>query len=132
MNSAFTQQIIDHQWKNRLVILVTDSLNNVDYKNQIRDFKQKPEFLKERKIKIISVEKSKNRYTQMDTFEWKSITKEFNKYTEDTHPFVLYLIGLDGGIKYISHQRIDPQLIFDKIDAMPMRQRELQYKSIDD
>jgi hypothetical protein len=39
--------------------------------------------------------------------------------------FTVILIGKDGGVKMVREQRAELQEIFDLIDSMPMRQREM-------
>ena len=39
--------------------------------------------------------------------------------------FTVVLIGKDGGEKFRSCEPVAPQNIFDRIDAMPMRRREM-------
>lgn len=46
---------------------------------------------------------------------------------EDT--FVAILVGKDGGEKYRSADPIAPQTLFDLIDAMPMRRREIRSRT---
>lgn len=43
--------------------------------------------------------------------------------------FTAVLIGKDGGVKLVRRDSIDLQAVFDRIDAMPMRQREMREKS---
>ncbi len=42
--------------------------------------------------------------------------------------FALLLIGKDGGVKFRSDRPVEPQQIFDLIDAMPMRQQEMRHR----
>ncbi len=43
--------------------------------------------------------------------------------------FTAVLVGKDGGVKLVRHHSVDLQEVFDRIDAMPMRQREMREKS---
>jgi hypothetical protein len=45
---------------------------------------------------------------------------------KDTEPFTFILIGRDGGEKHRSNEFISHQILFGKIDAMPMRKNEIQ------
>ena len=40
--------------------------------------------------------------------------------------FTVVLVGKDGGEKFRSHEPAPPQDIFGRIDAMPMRRREMR------
>lgn len=42
--------------------------------------------------------------------------------------FTAVLIGKDGGVKLVRRDSVDLQAVFDRIDAMPMRQREMREK----
>ena len=43
--------------------------------------------------------------------------------------FAAILVGKDGGEKHRSVEPISPQTLFDLIDAMPMRQREIRSRT---
>ena len=43
--------------------------------------------------------------------------------------FVAVLVGRDGGEKFRSAEPVPPEKLFDLIDAMPMRRREVQNKT---
>jgi hypothetical protein len=51
------------------------------------------------------------------------------RYHIKSGQFTLLLIGRDGGEKYRTHKPVTTQKLFDIIDAMPMRQSEIQNKS---
>lgn len=56
----------------------------------------------------------------------------YKKYkVSDAEPFVLVLVGKDGGEKYRSLKPVTTDAIFDIIDAMPMRQSEMRRKKPD-
>lgn len=40
------------------------------------------------------------------------------------------LIGKDGGVKFKEKFLVDPAIVFELIDSMPMRQREIKIKNI--
>lgn len=51
------------------------------------------------------------------------------KYNPDGAAFRVVLIGKDGGVKYETIEPIGPEQLFSIIDAMPMRQQEMQQSS---
>jgi len=68
-------------------------------------------------------------------FETKILeNREERRYLESVFPrdvlgegnLSVTLVGFDGGVKERWDGVVDPQVVFDAIDAMPMRQRELQ------
>ncbi len=44
--------------------------------------------------------------------------------------FTVILIGKDGGVKLVQEEQVSLQAIFDLIDTMPMRRREMQLKGV--
>ena len=42
--------------------------------------------------------------------------------------FAVVLVGKDGGEKFRSTEPVEPEDLFDRIDAMPMRRREVREK----
>jgi len=56
----------------------------------------------------------------------------YKKYGIGTHtPFTIILIGKDGGEKYRSNHIVTSTHLFALIDAMPMRQAEMEKKQKD-
>lgn len=47
----------------------------------------------------------------------------------DAGRFAIILVGKDGGAKFRSDEPIAPQEIFARIDAMPMRRREMRERN---
>ncbi len=50
------------------------------------------------------------------------------RYKAPAGRFIVILIGKDGGVKLVQEERISLQAIFDLIDTMPMRRREMRQK----
>ena len=48
------------------------------------------------------------------------------RYKASAGRFSVTLIGKDGGIKLVQEDRVSLQAIFDLIDTMPMRRREMR------
>ena len=106
---SFSQDLGQYRWRNRIILISGDTESSV-YQKQIQILNQEKfqQPLEERKLLVI--------------------TNDRNAKQED---FNLKLIGLDGGEKLNSNDFVDPQLIFDLIDSMPMRRSEMKRKSRD-
>ena len=50
------------------------------------------------------------------------------RYKAPAGRFTVILIGKDGGVKLVQEERVSLQAIFDLIDTMPMRRREMRQK----
>ncbi|HVF96083.1 MAG TPA: DUF4174 domain-containing protein [Flavisolibacter sp.] len=68
--------------------------------------------LKERDVAVSAVTKNSSLYRQFGI--------------ATTVPFVILLVGKDGGEKYRSKELTTAQQLFDLIDAMPMRMQEIR------
>ena len=117
---SFGQNIKKHQWKNRVLIVFTDDLQNDVYKNQLLILEEHPKELLERKLVVYCFTKSK--YSYNFTSDWKPSTKFKNEKVD----FKVMLIGLDGGVKLAQTQYLSTEKLFTIIDGMPMRKRELK------
>ena len=121
---AFGQNIKKHEWKNRVLLIISDDKNDLKYRNQLKVLKKDKTELLDRKLVIYEV--SKNEYNL--NFEEKSIqsSKLFHQFNKENTPFLAILIGLDGGIKLEQDSLLSTEKLFAIIDGMPMRKRELR------
>ena len=88
-----------HQWKHRVLIIDTPSLQSAPYLQQISAFDAAAAGLKERDLQVI---------------------------TQTSAPaFRVRLVGKDGGVKLDRDTPMTTDALFALIDAMPMRQEEL-------
>ena len=88
-----------HQWKHRVLIIDTPSMQSTPYLQQISAFDAAAASLKERDLQVI---------------------------TQTSAPaFRVRLVGKDGGVKLDRDTPMTTDALFALIDAMPMRQEEL-------
>ena len=103
-------EISELKWKYRP--LIWHSLTKETVSEVITEFKVNKQCeIIERKIKIILFVANENDQYQLPDFILNRIG--------------VWLIGLDGSVKYFSQDSFDPKLFFALIDAMPMRQSEI-------
>ena len=60
-----------------------------------------------------------------DKNHYNFITKEKDDFLKFNLPFVTSLIGLDGDLKYKSNSVEEFKILFDLIDSMPMRKKQM-------
>ena len=88
-----------HQWKHRVLIIDTPSMQAAPYRQQISAFDAAAAGLEERDLEVI---------------------------TQTSAPaFRVRLVGKDGGVKLDRSTPMTTDALFAVIDAMPMRQDEL-------
>jgi len=119
------QQISDYQWKNRLVVLLTDSQDSQLYQLQLKDLKTDLQGLKERKILVITLTPN-YQITGIDNEIEQKAVLNFKKLKKETNGFEVILVGLDGYIKLQQSKLLTHQELFAQIDRMPMRRNEIK------
>ena len=124
-STVIGQKIDDYQWKNRLVILLSESEDNEAYLLQTDDLRTVLSGLEERKILVISLTPNyqitgiENQNKHIPTLSYKNLKKE-------SEGFEILLIGLDGYSKLRQSELLEHQELFDLIDRMPMRRQEME------
>ena len=95
MNSElnYGQNIKKHQWKNRVLLVFTEDVNNDAYKKQLIILKEHQKGLLERKLIFYSFTKKEFAFNFEDS--WQKSTK----FRNEKDSFKVILIGLDGGTK---------------------------------
>ncbi len=118
------QNLSNYKLKNRLVLVLTPSIENPKYQKQIEKLQNHLEGLEERKIKVFQI--TPNQYSEDFTDNWKNKTLLYQTYKNDNPEFETILIGLDGGEKLHLEKPISAQQLFSVIDKMPMRKAEMR------
>ena len=106
----------DYQWKNRLLLVFATSENNAAYQQQMQLFQGQQESFEERNLIVIQV------LVSADSNEAAKIREQFNVSPEE---FLVVLVGKDGTAKRRDISPVSPKVIFETIDAMPMRRQEM-------
>ncbi|WP_424378927.1 DUF4174 domain-containing protein [Muriicola sp.] len=124
MNSTLQGQgLNDFRWKNRVLLLIEPEGDLVNAREQLallRAFEQDIE-ARELVILVFDGEVIRDKELKVTAIEPDNITdKNFQG---------ILLFGKDGGIKLKEPFTVAPILIFDLIDSMPMRQREMRRKN---
>src|SRR5210317_1955108 len=115
ISTVMGQQISDYQWKNRLVVLLTDSQDSQLYQLQLKDLKTDLQGLKERKILVITLTPN-YQITGIDNEIEQKAVLNFKKLKKETNGFEVILVGLDGYIKLQQSKLLTHQELFAQID----------------
>ena len=128
-SACFGQNMKDHLWKNRILLIKTDNIKAKKYTTQFKELLNLDEQLKERKLIVYAIHG-----THFSAVDYVTNTKESGSisgeakgqlFQIDAH-FELILIGLDGRIKLQQNEVISAKNLFAIIDAMPMRKYKQQ------
>ncbi len=117
------------QWKNRLLFLFAPDQNHLLYKKLKSEIIIQQAEVKDRDLvvfEILEQNASKSNLTPLDRQTADSIR---NQFRVPPNTFGLILVGKDGGIKLKRQDQVSLEEVFDLIDSMPMRQREMRQKN---
>ena len=97
-----------YKWKNRVLVLLAPAGDSSLARQKVK-LNSNAAALKERDVIIL---------------EENDPSGPLHLYFKPQARFTAILIGKDGGTKWQSATVFDPQIVFDKIDSMPMRAQE--------
>lgn len=126
MSNVNAQDLSSHQWTERLVLLLTDDVSNIDYLKQLKELKEDPKALEERKLLIYQITPTRYKVEVDDGETWQQGSELYKEYKTTNSAVEIKLIGLDGGIKLDQNEFLSREKLFSLIDGMPMRQREIR------
>lgn len=121
------QEFSQNRWKNRILIIQFDEANQENYLEQLRDLQAHRAGLDERKLIVYQFCGEQFRTGTDEKSEWEkadmAILRKIKKDANDN--FSVTLMGLDGGVKLQQSGVLTTGELFEIIDAMPMRAREI-------
>ena len=122
---ATSMDLKQFQWKHRLLLIFAMDENDPPFK-KLKDeiIAQKAE-VENRDLLVFEIFErglSRMNTTPLDPVNVHSIRKH---YAIPQSAFKVILIGKDGGIKLKKDDTANLELIFERIDAMPMRKNEM-------
>jgi hypothetical protein len=120
------QNMREHQWKNRVILIISNDSNSQLYKSQIEKFNTSTKGFRERKLLVYKILPKKYKLENSQETDWNDGSALYSKYNPEDANFQVILIGLDGGIKLQQNKVLTTTKLFSRIDAMPMRQSELK------
>ena len=125
-NSNMALNLNTYQLKNRLLLIFAPAKDNPDYQRQMQLVEGKLAGFQERDLIAIELLAEGTSQAEMQTLneaEAASLRSEFNVAPEE---FRVILIGKDGTAKRRDQKPVAPEVIFNQIDAMPMRRQEMR------
>ena len=124
---SYTQHLDKHQWKERLLLVIAYSYENIALQKQLTLFKNTEKGLAEQKLVVYQITPSDYKEGMQSSKSLKG-SSLYQQYNQEKKEFKLILIGLDGGVKESYFSPTPSAEIYGVIDQMPMRQQELRNK----
>lgn len=119
------QDLSEHLWKERVVLVYTEDQSSERFTKQLDELKSDMEGLDDRKLVLYSFTPTHVR-KGWENGEWEVRNGTLNKFRESEENFEVVLLGLDGRVKLRQDQLLTRDRLYNTIDRMPMRQRELK------
>jgi hypothetical protein len=124
------QNLNEHRWKHRILIIQASDELSDKYRDQLREFNDVDKELKERKLVVYTILGDKykvmNYQSKISDNSWQPTSGLFGDLLDNDYNFRVILIGLDGGVKLEKTTVLTRKELFNIIDSMPMRMNELR------
>ena len=115
----------NYRWQNRLLLVFAPSPEHEEAKAQQRLFEGQEAELGDRDLLIAYLFQEEGRMEDK-TLSAEDVTSLRERYGVAEDDFIVLLIGKDGTAKERLEEPMQPADLFAKVDAMPMRQREME------
>ena len=120
------QDLSKHQWKNRVLLIITENIEDQEFKNQIKKLQNNQKGLQNRKLIIYQMTSTHFKLGISEENEWIKRPELYNNLKSNDKTFEVILVGLDGGEKLRQNSVLTTDKLFSLIDGMPMRRAEIK------
>lgn len=129
------QNLKEHKWKNRILIVKSSDLKSKKQREQFKEFRNSIEELIDRKFILYKITGDDFVLIDYENSKLNNSGKISGKLAEkvlnEKEDFEVILIGLDGGIKLQRTEILTKEDLFKITDSMSMRRDELTRKKIE-
>lgn len=122
-NMAF--DLKSYQWKNRLLLVFAPAENSPAYQKQMQLFQAQQAALSERDLLLVEIFTEGTSRASGKALDEADVAKVRSRF-QSPQDFRVILVGKDGTVKRTDSKPIEAKVIFNEIDAMPMRQQEMR------
>lgn len=120
------QNLSQHQWKHRVVLILTNNPNNLIFQDQIKALELQKTGFEDRKLIIYQITPMHFKNGISKDNSWTKKPELYRDIKTNDSSFEVILIGLDGEVKLRKNTVLTVETLFNTIDAMPMRRSELK------
>lgn len=121
--------IEDYRWQNRLLLVFSPSINNVQFDAIYNDIQQNQPAADDRDLKIFYLIKKGQSSVDGNNINKETAGAIREKYVVADDEVTIILIGKDGGEKMRQRNDFSLNEIFNRIDQMPMRKAEMEERN---
>lgn len=118
-----------YQWHNRILLVFASSENHPAYQRQMQLFAEQQVGFQERDLLLVEVLSEGTSQVNGQRLTEAEVAEAQSRFGVARQEFRVILVGKDGTAKRQDKAPVRPEVIFNQIDAMPMRQQEMQQRS---
>lgn len=118
--------LTQYHWRNRLLLLFAASDGDVSYRTTKTELDQGAAGVADRDLAVFEVFGRGKSFVDGHAISDEEADMLRQRFSAPAGRFLVILVGKDGTVKRRSEDRIPLGTIFDQIDSMPMRQREMR------
>lgn len=126
--SAVAANLDEYRWQHRLLLLFAPDEKKPAYVSAAEDIARRSAEVADRDLVVFHVLEDGPSRVNGRMLSQEEVRQLRHRFEIPADRFAAVLIGKDGGVKLVRYQAVELQEVFDRIDAMPMRQREMRQK----
>lgn len=119
-------KLSSQKWKNRVLLVFAPSSNYPAYQQQMQQLQGHKSAFVDRDLVVVEVLTDGSSYADARQIDPSSAARLRDGLQVSAQDFSVILVGKDGSVKRRQTTPVQAKAIFDQIDAMPMRQQEMQ------
>lgn len=131
IHAAAQQDFSKCKWRNRILLFSAESLNDENFMAQFKPFMDNQKKLEDRNVILFTLVKGRIYDKDLKPVSHYDVAALRKNYNIGASFNGAVLIGKDGATKLKKNFPVEPRFIFETIDQMPMRQKEMR-ENIDD
>jgi hypothetical protein len=124
---ASEEDVLDrYLWKNRIILVYAPSAEDSSYQRFVSEIRDDSAGVWERHLVVFHLFSDKSGHEGENELSAEQVGTLLDRYKLNADTAVAVLIGKDGGEKARQAGTLNLTALFQKIDAMPMRRREMR------
>lgn len=115
-----------YKWKNRVILIFVDSKESDQYQKQLKEFSGQDEGFQDRDLITLHLFADGSSFSDDQSIPVRDEKMLRAKFNIEPSNFTIILLGKDGTEKLRQEDVLSTDKLYNIIDAMPMRQREMR------
>lgn len=129
LKDALPLDLIQFQWKNRLLFLFAPDVNHPSYEKLCNEIAKQAGEVQDRDLVIVEILAQGASQIDTEPIDQQTAASIRDQFAVSPQAFTVILLGKDGGVKLKRDDHVNLAAVFELIDSMPMRQNEMRQKN---